>query len=107
MCLSVRGALNWTNAEMKRMAPCITVNNKPLKTAADVKCFLLNELSKGHEVLPTGDCDNFDWKTGCKGHVNLNQEIKVHKPCWEKKQEPSQPHALPTAKYSHRSKPST
>ena len=76
MCLSVRGALNWSKAEMKRMAPCIEVEGKQLQTADEVKNFLLDELSKGHEVLPSGDCDNFDWKTGCKGHgkQEANQE---------------------------------
>jgi len=68
MCLSVRGALNWSKAEMKRMASSIEVDDKPLQTANEVRNFLLDELSKGHEVLPFGDCDNFDWKTGCRGH---------------------------------------
>ena len=31
----------------------------------------LNEcLEKGWKVLPMGDCDNFDYQTGCKGHVH-------------------------------------
>ena len=68
LCLSVRGALNWSKAEMKRMASSITVDGKQLKTADEVRNFLLDELAQGHEVLPFGDCDNFDWKTGCKGH---------------------------------------
>ncbi len=75
VCLSVRGALNWTKAEMKRMAPSITVDGKKLRTADEVKNFLLDELSKGHEVLPFGDCDNFDWKTGCKGHENKVERV--------------------------------
>ena len=66
--LSVRGALNWSKAEMKRMAPSIKVDGKQLRTADEVRDFLLDELSEGHEVLPFGNCDNFDWKTGCKGH---------------------------------------
>lgn len=74
LSLSVRGALNWSKAEMKRMAPSITVDGKQLRTAEDVKNFPLDELSKGHEVLPFGDCDNFDWKTGCRGHVDKELE---------------------------------
>jgi hypothetical protein len=74
VCLSVRGALNQTKAEMKLMASSITVNGKQLKTADEVRNFLLDELSQGHEVLPIGECDNFDWKTGCKGHEWLKPE---------------------------------
>lgn len=29
---------------------------------------LKNELSIGHEIIPAAGCDNFDWKTGCRGH---------------------------------------
>jgi hypothetical protein len=75
LCLSVRGALNQTKAEMKRMAESITVDGKQLKTADEVRGFLLDELSQGHEMLPFGECDNFDWKTGCRGHIE-NPEPK-------------------------------
>lgn len=74
LCLSVRGALNQTKAEMKRMASSITVDGKRLKTADEVREFLLDELAQGHELLPFGECDNFDWKTGCKGHECLDKE---------------------------------
>ena len=76
LCLSVRGALNQTKAEMKRMAPSITVDGKQLRTANEVREFLLDELAQGHEMLPFGECDNFDWKTGCKGHEVLEKEAK-------------------------------
>jgi len=74
MSLSVRGALNWSKAEMKRMASSITVDGKQLKTADEVRNFLLDELSKGHEMLPFGNCDNHDWKTGCKGHYETEDK---------------------------------
>jgi hypothetical protein len=70
MSLSVRGALkNMTKAEMKRMASCITIDDVPLKSADEVKDFLLDQLSQGHEKIPYGDCNNFDWKKGCLGHA--------------------------------------
>ena len=72
MCLSVRGALSWSKAEMKRMAPSMIVNGKQLKTADEVREALLDELAKGHEVLPLCDCDNFDYKKGCLGHELKN-----------------------------------
>lgn len=37
MCLSVRGALNMSKSEMKRMAPSITVDGKQLKTADELR----------------------------------------------------------------------
>lgn len=77
LCLSVRGALNQTKAEMKRMAPSIMIDGKPLRTADEVRNFLLDELAQGHEVLPYGECDNFDWKTGCMGHVENHDLLGV------------------------------
>ncbi len=70
MCLSVKGALtNWSKADMRRNASSFTVDGKKLSTAEQVKNFLLDQLAEGHEVLPFGECDNFDWKTGCRGHA--------------------------------------
>lgn len=69
MSVSVRGMLNCTKAEMWRMASSITVDGVPLKTSEQVREFFLDQLSMGREVLPCGDCDNFDYKTGCKGHA--------------------------------------
>lgn len=40
---------------------------KPV-SVAEAKNFLLEELSKGHEVIPIGECSNFDYKKGCLGH---------------------------------------
>ena len=30
--------------------------------------YLYDCLAKGWQVMPMGDCDNFDYQTGCKGH---------------------------------------
>ena len=48
---------------------CITVDGRTLMTANEVKSFLREQLAMGRRVLPLGDCDNFDYQTGCKGHV--------------------------------------
>lgn len=74
LCVSVRGMLNWSKAEMRRMASSITVDGVPLRTADQVRDFLLDQLSIGHEVLPMAECDNFDYKTGCKGHEVPSEE---------------------------------
>lgn len=54
---------------MRKRADMFIVDGKPLNTAKQVRKMLQDELALGHEVIPMGDCDNFDWKTGCKGHV--------------------------------------
>lgn len=74
ICMSVRGALNKTKAQMKQLAPCIVVDGVPLKTAEQVRDFFLDQLSMGHEVIPCGECDNFDYKKGCLGHNDRKGE---------------------------------
>lgn len=37
-------------------------------TPEEARDQLYDELAKGHEVIPFGPCDNFDYKTGCRGH---------------------------------------
>lgn len=73
MCVSVRGMLNKSKAELRRLAPSITVNGKTLQTADEVREAFLDELSQGHEVLPCGECDNFDYKKGCLGHEHSDK----------------------------------
>ena len=65
----VRGALrNWDKRMMKRMASSIIVDGKRLKTADEVREFFMDCLASGKELLPMGDCEGFDYKTGCPGH---------------------------------------
>jgi len=70
MCLSVRGVLNGGKQELKSWVNCITVDGKKLTTVDEVREFLYDQLSQGHEVIPLADCDNFDWKKGCMGHAH-------------------------------------
>lgn len=53
---------------------CITTDGKTLKTAAEVREFLRGQLALGRKYLPCGDCDNFDYQTGCKGHPKKEVE---------------------------------
>lgn len=68
VCLSVRGALGWSKKELMHARSWITHDDGRPTTVQDVREWLMDELAKGHEVYPFGKCDNFDWKTGCKGH---------------------------------------
>ncbi len=64
-CLDIEGAIR--NA--KDFKGCITVDGHTLTTVRKVKSFLREQLAIGRRVLPVGDCDNFDYQTGCNGHV--------------------------------------
>jgi len=66
MRIDVRGALrNWHDSEWRN---CVRDNNGKMLTPTEVKDGFLEELAQGHDYLPLGDCDNFDFKEGCKGH---------------------------------------
>lgn len=66
LSLSVRGALtNWTKKDMGRL---LQHDDRRTMTASEAREALLEELSKGHEVVPMGECNNFDFKKGCLGH---------------------------------------
>lgn len=64
-CLDIEGGIN--NA--KYLKGSITVDGRTLMTAKEVKEALRYQLALGRRVLPMGDCDNFDYQTGCKGHI--------------------------------------
>lgn len=64
MSLNIDGAIK--NAKMWK--GCITVDGRVLNTVEEVRSFLYEQKAMGREVLPLGDCDNFDHKKGCLGH---------------------------------------
>lgn len=65
MHLDVRGALRWPKSKLKGMF----VYEDGLRLTPDEAIdHLMDELSKGHEFIPIGKCDNFDYKRGCLGH---------------------------------------
>lgn len=65
MRLDVLGAIK----KPKAFLGCITVEGKTLTSISQIKSFFQEQLDMGREYLPYGDCDNFDYKSGCKGHV--------------------------------------
>lgn len=64
MQLDISGGIK--NARM--LCNCITVDGRLLQTEKEVRAFLKEQQAMGRRVLPMGDCDNFDYQTGCKGH---------------------------------------
>ncbi len=63
-CLDISGGMK--NAKM--LKGCITVDGHTLNTVKEIRDFLQKQLDMGRRVLPMGDCDNFDYQTGCGGH---------------------------------------
>jgi len=78
MCMSVRGALNWDKATLKRNARGMSDPYGNPMTPDQVRNALMDELAQGHEVIPLGECDNFDFKTGCKGHEDKDSNPSHH-----------------------------
>jgi hypothetical protein len=77
-CISVRGMLNWDKREAKKMLRSITKNDGTrFRDVAEFRDAMMSELAAGREVLPMSpECDNFDFKTGCKGHESVGGEDK-------------------------------
>lgn len=69
MCLDVKGALkNWKLKDFRGMFRDDSGRTLTPHEARDV---LLDELSKGHNLIPYGQCDNFDFaEHGCMGHAS-------------------------------------
>lgn len=66
-CLDVRGALlNWNDRTMRGV---FKDDNGRVLSSREAKNVLLDEVAKGHHVIPIGGgCDGFDYETGCPGH---------------------------------------
>jgi hypothetical protein len=60
--------MNWNKNDWKRATTYITRGDGSRFTPDELKAAFIEELSKGHEVIPTCQCDNFDYKKGCLGH---------------------------------------
>ncbi len=78
MCLSVRGALRWGKREFRKALSWMTQDGRRFESIEHLREALMDELAKGHEVLPVGEiCEGFDWKTGCPGH-EVKSDAPVH-----------------------------
>lgn len=69
-CLDIKGGIK--NARF--LCGSIEVDGKPLQTVPEVRQFLRDQLALGRKVLPMGDCDNFDYQKGCRGHYYPDTE---------------------------------
>lgn len=71
VCQSITGPLmrNTKRDWQKMMKYMKKGDGTPFRDADEIKAAFIDEALQGHEVIPIGDCDNFDYKKGCLGHV--------------------------------------
>ena len=78
LCLDVRGALhNWTAREFMGV---FEDDNGKVLNVREAKEFLMDEIAKGHAVIPCAPCDNFNYQTGCQGHEVPEDSSTVNRP---------------------------
>lgn len=77
MHISIKGALAMSEKQFKKSYKGVfSYDNGLPMSVHEARCELLKELALGHEVLTSQGCDNFDWKTGCKGHDANRKETE-------------------------------
>lgn len=75
MCVDIKGALlNWTDRQ--NVGVWRGDDGKVLSPWA-VKRNLIEALAKGYKYLPVGDCEGFDFQTGCPGHERTEESSCV------------------------------
>jgi hypothetical protein len=67
MCADIRGMLE-NNTRKNSLKGVLKDDDGRSLTHEEAREYLYDCLAKGWRVIPYGDCDNFDYKTGCKGH---------------------------------------
>ena len=67
MCADIRGMLNNYRRKGSLKGVFKDKDGRPLSDN-EAREFLYDCLAKGWRVIPYGECDNFDYQTGCKGH---------------------------------------
>jgi hypothetical protein len=67
LCINVRGALlHFRPSEWQGV---VTRDDGTKLTITEIKEWLMDELAKGHRVIPLGKpCEGFSYETGCPGH---------------------------------------
>lgn len=69
ICVDVKGVLKLTPKEFhKEYNGVFSGDNGRVLSDKEARDALLEELAKGHRVIPSNGCDNFDFQKGCLGH---------------------------------------
>jgi hypothetical protein len=71
--INIQGALNEPPSTFKRNWDKVFTDGKTGRQLdwKEAREYLKIELLKGHRVIPSAGCDNFDYQTGCLGHENF------------------------------------
>jgi hypothetical protein len=67
LCADIRGLLE-NNTRRGSLNNTLIDDDGRKLTHDEARDYLYECLGKGWKVIPFGDCDNFDYQTGCKGH---------------------------------------
>lgn len=73
-CVDIQGVLRWPDKDLRKMF----TENGQYKSGAYVRDWLKLQLALGKKVLPMGECDNFDFQTGCRGHEIKEEKEQTH-----------------------------
>lgn len=66
-CLDVSNALRrFTDQQLGTLFQEVGTGRK--LSASEARAYLVCEKAAGHEVVPLGPCDRFDYQKGCLGH---------------------------------------
>ena len=65
MCLNIEGVLRWPDKELEGW---IKDDNGNYLDGHNARLALKLEQARGRRVLPYGECEGFDYQTGCPGH---------------------------------------
>jgi hypothetical protein len=76
--ISVRGVLRQPLRQIWREWKGAVTDDEgnPLPDAESIRDAFMNELAKGHEVIPFGEpCEGWDYRTGCPGHDIADPDV--------------------------------
>lgn len=73
--VDVRGVLKYPLRQFKRVTQWILKPDGTRFTPDELREALMDELANGHERLPMGECEGFDYKTGCPGHPSESPAV--------------------------------
>ena len=67
MSCNIKGLLR--NTGKKSMKGFFTMDNGKDCTDKEARDYLKECLDEGYKVIPFGECEGFDYQTGCPGHT--------------------------------------